>query len=591
MRKSTVLENNRGSILVGAVAVAILTAIAGMGFLMVSVNSINNETAAFEKEKAFQAAESGVWIGARWLREPTNNFLTTANGVTLNPFGSSVSINGLNVVVTIPVQVGADGIPVASIVSNVYNGTPGAATFKKRISVGNVTNQSFGTYCTFYDGYQPVDAGRYNAGPPPTWTNDWYGLGDNRNFYGRTHFNSMPLVLNTSGPRFYGPVTVSNIVTIGLGAAFANGQNGNDYSSGVVGARTISGNTSGQNSYTPSLTDLNAIFTDRYTPNVDPIELTIPLTNAVSIAGNASLTKTNLPFSSRDDGYGPYQYRPTLYINGSQATYYYRNGTNYDSLKWGSIDGRIFVSKDVDGATTGNNLNVYTSTTGASGRFTIATAPGKSIVPVGNLTVTGYDFASGTVPGSSDYMIGLISGGYIAFNKTWIRWNASLGRLDTPYVSAQAGRVPGPVPGLIGKFDTLHMTASIIAVCQFTDNLYNGTAWQNFTMSGTEWWGGMWGQLPSSEDPNGTSFTDYKNKAEDYSFQLYGNHILGAYARTSYGISCRGCQGSTTFNHDPRMITKNLQPPGFPGVSNDEGGGTRLLTLVLRNWSEENKYN
>ena len=185
-------------------------------------------------------------------------------------------------------------------------------------------------------------------------------------------------------------------------------------------------------------------------------------------------------------------------------------------------------------------------------------------------------------------MIGLISGGYIAFNKTWIRWNATLGRLDTPYVSAQAGRVPGPVPGLSGNIDTLHITASIMAVNHFWDRLYNGTTYKNFWMSGTEWWGGMWGQLPASEDPNGTSFNNYKNKAEDYSFQLYGNHILAAYARTYYGITVRGCQGTTTFTPDPRMTTRNLQPPGFPGVSNDENGAN-LLTLVLRDWKEENK--
>jgi hypothetical protein len=593
MRKMNVIQNNRGSILVGAVALAMLMAIAGAGFLLATSNGINSETAAFENEKAFQAAESGVWIGTRWLRDPAHNFLSTPDGTTLDPFGGPVLINGLNVVVKIPVQVGANGIPVASITANVYSGTPGATTFKKRITVGKITNQGFGTFCTFYDGYQPTDCKPSNW-DGVKWLNDWGGWGNNRNFYGRTHLNNMPVVLNTNGPRFFGPVTVSKNVTVGLGAAYANGQRGNDYSAGVLGALQNVGS-----GYSPSsdLTDLNAIFVDRYTPNVDPVALDIPLTDAVSLAGSG-LTITNLPFSSRDDGYGPYQYRPTLYINGTQATYYYRNGGGaYDSIKWGSIDGRIFVSKDVVGANTGNNLNIYTSRAGATGRFTIATATSKSIVPVGNITTSDYDFASGTIPSTSDNMIGLISGGFIAFNKTWIRWNATLGRLDTPYVSVQAGGLPGgpgTAPGLAGKFDTLHMSASIIAVDSVTslfDTSYTlgGPALsRTFTMKGTEWWDGMWG--PQHPTPNDSAFSNRANKAEDYSYQLFGNHILAAYARSFYGNGTRGCLGSFVYKPDPRMINRNLQPPGFPGVRNKETGGVNLLTLVMRNWSEENSY-
>jgi hypothetical protein len=598
MRKKTAFKNSRGSILVGAVALAMLTAIAGMGFLMVSTNGINSETAALENEKAFAAAESGVWLGARWLRDPANDFLTTPDGATLNPFGSEpVPINGLNVVVSIPVKV-TDGIPVASIVANVYSGDPGPATFKKRISVGNVTNQGFGVYCTFYSGYQPVDANKYNAATQ-TWTNDWGGLGDNRNFYGRTHFDGMPVILYTAGPRFYGPVTVSNKVTAGLGAAFTNGQRGNDYSSGVVGALQNTGS-----GYSPSLDDLNAIFTDHYTANVDPIALNIPLTNATSLDSALPVTRRIILDDSHrldgtigDDGYGPYQYRPTLYFNGQSAYYQYSdiNGNyqfrSYGAVVGGTIDGMVFLSLH-------NNLNVFSTANGVTGNVTVATAMGRSIVPVGNLTTSDYDSTNVTIPSSSNNMIGLISGGYIAFNKTWTRNFVADGAVYTTSdngidvnkfvsekVSGGANNNPpgNRTPAAVGK---MHITASIMAVNHFWDNLYNGAAYQNFWMSGTEWWDGMWGQLPVS--PNGKPFNDPANKAEDYSLQLYGNHILAAYARTYYGITVRGCQGTTTFTPDPRMTTRNLQPPGFPGVSNPEDPTTNLLTLVLRDWKEGN---
>ena len=146
------------------------------------------------------------------------------------------------------------------------------------------------------------------------------------------------------------------------------------------------------------------------------------------------------------------------------------------------------------------------------------------------------------------------------------------------------GGAPGAPPGATGNVGTLHMTAAIMAVCSFNDVLWNGTAYQTFLMSGTEWWEGMWGTLPFN--PNGKPFNDFASRGEDYSFQLYGNHILAGYARTIYGIPQRGCQGTVTFTHDSRMIEKNLQPPGFPGVSN----GTNLLTLRLKNWSEENTF-
>ena len=204
---------------------------------------------------------------------------------------------------------------------------------------------------------------------------------------------------------------------------------------------------------------------------------------------------------------------------------------------------------------------------------------------MGNITVKDYDVGSRTVTDpNSNNMIGLVSGGYIAFNKTWTKHFNTDGADATKYVSEQVtSSTPGVAPGLTGHVGKLHITAAIMAVCQFNDNLWDGTTWRNYQMSGTEWWDGMWGTPVTS--PNGRPFADPANKGEDYGFQLYGNHILAAYSRTIYGIPERGCQDSVTFSHDPRMYEKNLQPPGFPGVKN----GTTLLTLRLRDWKEENK--
>jgi hypothetical protein len=562
MKKKGPFYNSRGSILISAVALSILMAIAGIGFLQVATISVNNDTDALENELAFHAAESGIWVGARWLRSHTAFLALIADDADIGPFGSTpIAINGMDVYVKIPVQVGTDRIPVASIVAEVYKGgTPGAATFKKRITVGDVRCQTFGTYSTFYDGYQSTDdgdraSGEWNTGA--TW-NGWGG----RTFNGRFHMNSLTNKLYDNTARFNGLVTVAKNSG---GWGYGMGHNGNNYDSGVKAV-----------GWTPSsATELDQIFTDRYVPNVDQIDLNISGTNAVSLAGDAALTVTNLPHSVRDEGYGPYQYRPTLYIDGQRAVYKYkRTSTKYDSLIWGSVDGRIFVNLD-------NNLNVYTTANGATGRFTIATAPGKSIVPVGNLVTSDYDFATGTVPDTSNNMIGLISGGYIAFNKTWTkRFSGTTDSVKFVSAMTTGGGAPGPTGGV----GTLHMSASILAIeSGFKDTLPNGSGGtRSYSMKGCEWWDGMWMQQSA-----GGSFTDTSNHYEDYGFQLYGSHVLGGYSRTIWpGSGDRGCGGDLEFTHDPRMYQRYLQPPGFPGVRSTDN----LLVLRIRNWSEENVY-
>jgi hypothetical protein len=92
-------------------------------YTQVATISINNETAVLENDKAFQAAESGIWIGARWLRGFEAFLSLMADCADIGPFGSTpISINGMDVYIKIPVRVGVDYIPVAQIVANVYKG-------------------------------------------------------------------------------------------------------------------------------------------------------------------------------------------------------------------------------------------------------------------------------------------------------------------------------------------------------------------------------------------------------------------------------------------------------------------------------------
>jgi hypothetical protein len=600
MKNTRAIKNNRGSILVGVVALAVFMAIAGIGFLQVTTTSVNNETAALENDKAFNAAESGIWVGARWLRG-YNGFtaLTAAsNGLDIGPFGNTpISINGMDVYVKIPVQIGADAIPCVSIVSSVYKGgAPSAATFKKRISAGDVRCQTFGNYGTFYDGYQSTDA------DDPWWNQStgWGGWG-NRTFNGRFHMNDVDNKIYTNDVKFNGYVTVARPCvdwTAIMGFPLGVGHNGNNYNYGI--AAFI------KDKIVPTVAQLDQIFPDRYVPNVDKIDLMVTRTDATSISSDLSVpatSKISLPTSSRDEGYGPYKYRPTLYFNGANAVYQYRNAAgSYVVNNYGSINGKIFLSS--------NNLNVYSTKNGASGQVTVATSTGKSIVPIGNIVTDDYNYATGSVPIGSNNMIGLISGGFIAFNKTWIkRFNGDWSD-NTKYVSEQLpsfgtnpGVIGGGSPGPSDGCGMMHLSVAIIAVKNFTMSLcsgYDGSGnpqYKNFQVKGTEWWDGMWMQQPHQWNSVSATFTDTKNHCEDYGLSLYGNHILGGYSRTiSTGSETeRGCAGSLTYGtnaltytHDPRMYKRDFQPPAFPPVQSTPDG---LLLLRMRSWSEGNTYN
>jgi hypothetical protein len=573
------LTKESGSVLVGVVVLSIIMAIAGVGFIQATTSSLISETAALEYDRAFQAAESGIWAGARWLRSPENNFPQMPEGATLKPFGDDpVTINGMDVYVTIPVRL-IDGAPSASIVAEAYLDRSGAHlknenTFKKRISVGDVRVENFGTYSTFYGGYQSPD-------PADTTIRRWHGWGD-RTFHGRFHMNNMYNQIMADGEPGVGarPVVFTGFVTIARPTSAAvtahyqnnysrdcggNGHYGNNYDKGIWLDDPVSPWTS------VTTAKLDQVFQGRYMADVDPINIDIKRTCADSIISDNSIPATDrilLPLSDLDEGYGPNQYRPTLYIDGATAHYQYREAGMYLEKLYTNFDRRIFCA--------GNNLNVYTTAAGAKGRFTIATARGCSIVPVGNIVTSDYNPAAGdtAITPASDNMIGLISGKYINFNKTWKkRFAADTGNIKK-YVSEQVtgGGSPGPSDGN----GTLHVTASIIAVRSFNDVL-NG---RTMEMKGCEFWDGAWMDHPAYS----STFTNDACHLQDYNYQLYGNHILGGYMNTIIDHKTAGCNGTLNFIHDPRMYKRYLQPPGFPGVSTTEN----LLVLTMSDWSEEN---
>lgn len=94
------LSNERGSVLVGAFAFAIVMAIAGSGLLMIAGHGANLEDEQWKQELAFQAAESGLELGKRWIAQTTVFDAIGSNGNTAVS-SPTLTINGMTVAVTV----------------------------------------------------------------------------------------------------------------------------------------------------------------------------------------------------------------------------------------------------------------------------------------------------------------------------------------------------------------------------------------------------------------------------------------------------------------------------------------------------------
>ena len=86
-------KGSEGSALVGAVTLTLIMSIIAVGFVQISASGVSHEQAALENEKAFQAAESGLLLGAKWLMMQANWPTFGTN----QPIVQDVPINDINV--------------------------------------------------------------------------------------------------------------------------------------------------------------------------------------------------------------------------------------------------------------------------------------------------------------------------------------------------------------------------------------------------------------------------------------------------------------------------------------------------------------
>jgi Tfp pilus assembly protein PilX len=124
--------NDRGSVLVASIVMAIIMAIGGLGFLLLATNSINNDSSAYQNDKAFHAAESGAMLAYKWLQKSTKDNWTAAAWSAEASSFQSIQINNMEVDVAVTFPVANQAL----IKAAAYTGsTHNASTFKKRIVI------------------------------------------------------------------------------------------------------------------------------------------------------------------------------------------------------------------------------------------------------------------------------------------------------------------------------------------------------------------------------------------------------------------------------------------------------------------------
>jgi Tfp pilus assembly protein PilX len=124
------VKSDRGSALMTSVVLALLMAFAGIGFITVTMGSLNNDSDAYARDRAFYAAESGALVAAKYLLSRSYSNWPSGNPHT---FFSKKEINGLYVTVTLHRNAAAkqDTVKAEAFAGTVKNAT----TFRKRVAL------------------------------------------------------------------------------------------------------------------------------------------------------------------------------------------------------------------------------------------------------------------------------------------------------------------------------------------------------------------------------------------------------------------------------------------------------------------------
>ncbi|MBN2035743.1 MAG: hypothetical protein JW768_03285 [Chitinispirillaceae bacterium] len=382
-------RSEKGSALAPVIAFSLIIVLAIGGYMGLARNMVNFEIHELNDAKAFFAAESGLLIGTRWLRDETNWNQYGAIGYPGAVY--TATINGFDVAVTITIDINGD-LEIKSLVSGNNLG------YTKSLS-WTATPAKWDNPGLFIN--DASQAGGVGGGG---LNNEW--------FDGPMHSNTPISISSVSGGQVSvkfvnGKLTVHNRTEQVLfddgghwGHYGTSNLSGNNYDFGIWNHDAQEGQF--------SKVDLNFFHNGRYSQfwhSRDSLYLPSITGQTRTLPQNASVNNKAILFFDVLNGTG-------------RATYYYYDGAGQQqSLTFNSANEVVRVPNDVCVLGT------------VKGQTTVVTDPDKTIYPVGDIMYHGYqpdvndmdtydnsdNYGLGGLTPLNNDVLALVSGGDITF--------------------------------------------------------------------------------------------------------------------------------------------------------------------------------
>jgi Tfp pilus assembly protein PilX len=524
------MVSRRGSVLVGVVAFTAIVAIASLGYMSMSGTATNHEMTALEDARAFHAAESGLLIATRWLRDSTNWVNSQASTLISDVFAGTINGNAVDVDI---VKQGNSFV----IQSNAVSPELG---YTKRISwsVAAIQATNPGVFINNLWPSGAVGGGGLN--------NTW--------FDGPFHSNTPVYISSASGGNvsvkfMNGRVTTHNMT---VKANFFDSPEGHW---GNYGQSPTTGNDYEYGLWTHKVPQNHQNQTDKIDPHFQH-EYTGEYVEFKHSQDSLYMPRVEGGYSLPQNQSSAKKAILRFYVSGNEgraAYYYYDAAGNQQTAVDFSIEN--ITSNPVVNSNILRISNDVQVLGDVKGQATVVTEPGSSIYPVGDLMYHGFtpdETAMSTYDNSANYGLGsmsetnnsiiaLVSGNEIEFGLVKNAFSLQgVNAVLTPVNTQESKREKYP----------MYLTAQLIAI----------------------------------EGDHGIKWATSNANNYSYVLRALGSRTIDVY-RESY--NAQGNPGHDTFRfyYDTRL-SEGLKGPGVPAIQT--GDSQNSLFRLKGDWREEN---
>lgn len=418
--------NRKGYILVSVVVFSMIISIGICGLIGLSRNDINQEIAAFNEDKAFLAAESGLLIGTRWLRDTLNWNVYHHSGYPGYIFNGP--LGGLDAKISYAPDENGKLMMMSSVSS--------AGLGYTKVLSWSVEEAKWGNPGIFINNCS--HAGSVGG---TGFNNEW--------FDGPMHANSPIYISSVSGGNasvkfVNGNVTVHNKTEK---ISFDDGGNWGNYDTSEVSGNDYEFGIWHHDAHPGDYAKIDAFFErngsyESFKHTTDSMFVPRITTQTITLPLNEKLTKTAILNFYVENGTG-------------KADYYYYNSANVQLKQTYNVDGQVIRAP--------NTLNVLGT---VKGQVTVVTNEGYHINPVGDIMYASYqpnvsnmedynnegNYGLGKLSPTNEDVLALVSGGDINF------------KLDKYELLMQSGKaVLSAIPANGQNKPPMYVTAQLMA--------------------------------------------------------------------------------------------------------------------------------